>query len=182
MSILLIYAHPYPARSVANRVLLDAVRDVPGLTRHALYDAYPDFAIDVQAERERLAAAKLIIWQHPLYWYHVPALLALWFEVVLTRGWAYGADEREGGRALAGKHCLWVTTTGAAEDGYREEGIHGHRFAEFIPPVRQTAVFCHLQWHEPIVVHGAHRLTSEALREHAQLYRQRLLQWSAQHG
>ena len=35
--ILLLYAHPHPRRSVANRVLLDGVRDLDGVAVHALY-------------------------------------------------------------------------------------------------------------------------------------------------
>lgn len=44
--IALIYAHPHPARSRANRVLLDAVRTVPGINVRSWYDIYPDFSID----------------------------------------------------------------------------------------------------------------------------------------
>ena len=168
--ILLVYAHPHHGRSVANRVLLDTVRDLPGVTLHPLYDLYPDFAIDAAAERERLLAAHSIVWQHPLYWYTAPALLKLWFEVVLTRGWAYG----EGGTALAGKRCLWVTTTGAPEEGYRPEGVHQHPFAAFAPVIEQTARFCGLRWEPPLVVHGAHRIGEPALHAQAAQYRARL--------
>jgi putative NADPH-quinone reductase len=55
--ILLVYAHPHHERSVANRALLDAVRGVPGLTLHALYDRYPDFSIDVAREQALLSQA-----------------------------------------------------------------------------------------------------------------------------
>ncbi len=107
--ILIVYAHPHPGRSEANRVLLDAVRDLRGVRVHSLYDRYPDFAIDPAAEHAMLEPARLVVWQHPLYWYSVPALLKLWFESVLVRGWAYGRERP----ALAGKDCMWVTTTGS---------------------------------------------------------------------
>lgn len=168
--ILLLYAHPLPRHSLAGRVLLDAVRDLPQVTVHSLYDAYPDFSIDAAAERQRIAAARLLVWQHPLYWYGPPALLKLWFEAVLVRGWAYGP----GGDALRGKDCLWVTTTGAVFDAYSEAGPHGHPFAAFIAPVRQTARFCAMNWLEPIVVHGGHRIDRAELDAHAQRYRARL--------
>src|SRR5688572_32930914 len=107
--ILLVHAHPYPGRSRAGSVLLEAVRDLPGLELHMLYDRYPDFAIDVEAEQEALGRARVVVWQHPLYWYSVPPLLKLWFDKVLTLGWAYGP----GGTALHGKTVQWVVTTGA---------------------------------------------------------------------
>jgi glutathione-regulated potassium-efflux system ancillary protein KefF len=175
--VLLIYAHPYHARSVANRALLQGVLDLPDLVFHPLYDRYPDFSIDAAAERELLAQATLVIWQHPLYWYGAPALLALWFERVLVRGWAYGGSD---GRALAGKDCLWVTTTGGADEAYRQDGVHGHPFEAFVPPMRQTARFCHMNWLDPLVLHDAHDLGPEALARQAQTYRQRLLPYLRQ--
>lgn len=176
--ILLLLAHPHPRQSVAGRALIDAVRDLPGVTVHALYDAYPDFCIDVEAERRRLQGARLVVWQHPLYWYGVPALLKLWWEQVLVRGWAYG----DGGNALSGKDCLWVTTTGALPDAYAGNGVHGHPFDAFVPPVRQTARFCGMNWLDPIVVHGAHRLQPESLRAVASQYRSRLEAYAGLHG
>src|SRR4051812_38515621 len=110
----LVFAHPYPNRSRANRVLLAAVRDLPGVEVHSLYDLYPDFSIDVEAEQDALKRARLIVWQHPLYWYSVPGLMKHWFDKVLARGWAYG----EGGTALVGKTCLWVTTSGGDEAAF----------------------------------------------------------------
>jgi len=177
-AVLLVYAHPHPGRSIANRALVDAVRDLPGVALHRLYDRYPDFAIDVAAERERLAAARLVVWQHPLYWYSVPALLKLWFETVLERGWAYG----EGGTALAGKDCLWVVTTGALPDAYAPDGKHGHPFAAFAPHVEQVARFCGMRWLEPIVVHGAHVAPAEQIETRARAYRQRLVDYLNRHG
>jgi len=171
--ILLLYAHPHPQRSVAGRALLSAVADLPDLTLRSLYDVYPDLAIDVDTERALLAAARLVIWQHPLHWYGPPALLKLWFEDVLVRGYAYG----DGGTALAGKDCLWVTSTGATGGDYAPAGKHGHHFASFVPAVEQTARFCGMNWLEPIFVHGGHYIGAEALATQAQAYRARLLAW-----
>jgi glutathione-regulated potassium-efflux system ancillary protein KefF len=176
--ILILYAHPRPRRSIAGRALLDAVSDLEGVTVHSLYDVYPDFAIDSAAERERLGEARLVVWQHPLYWYGVPALLKLWWEEVLVRGWAYGDDAG----ALRGKDCLWVTTTGALPDAYSESGVHGHPFEAYVPAIRQTARFCGMNWLDPIVVHGAHRTQADALRAQALHYRARLEQYAERHG
>jgi glutathione-regulated potassium-efflux system ancillary protein KefF len=176
--ILLVCAHPHPHRSVAGRALLSAVSDLPQLTLRSLYDVYPDLAIDPAAERALLAPARLVIWQHPLHWYGPPALLKLWFEDVLVRGYAYG----DGGDALAGKDCLWVATTGAADGDYATTGKHAHPFAAFVPAVEQTARFCRMNWLEPIIVHGGHRIGADALAVQAQAYRARLLAWIAANG
>jgi glutathione-regulated potassium-efflux system ancillary protein KefF len=165
--IALIFAHPHPARSRANRVLLDRARSVHGVTVRSLYDTYPDFEIDVGAERRLLEQAQLVVWQHPIMWYTAPALLKLWFDTVLTHGWAYG----DGGTALAGKSCLWVTTTGAPPACYKPDGKHRHAFEAFVPVIEMTARYCGMHWLEPIVVHGAHEIDAAGLQAHADRYR-----------
>jgi glutathione-regulated potassium-efflux system ancillary protein KefF len=169
-SIDLIYAHPYPDRSRANRAMLAGVRDLPGLEVRSLYDLYPDFSIDVEAEREALLRADILVWQAPFYWYGLPALWHLWVEKVLGNGWAYGA----GGRAVQGKTALWVTTTGGVESAFRPGEMHGHPFEAFIPAVSQTAIFCGMHWEGPLVLHGSHRVSDAEIGAHTLRYRRRL--------
>ena len=168
--ICLLYAHPYPDRSRANRAALKAVRELPGLEVRSLYDLYPDFAIDVEEEQAALLRADIVVWQHPLYWYSVPALLKHWFDKVLARGWAYG----EGGTALRGKRCLWVTTTGGGPEAYTPAGMHAFPFESFLPPVQQTARFCGMDWEEPLVLHGSHHVSAAELDAYTAGYRDRL--------
>jgi glutathione-regulated potassium-efflux system ancillary protein KefF len=168
--ITVIFAHPYPDRSVANRRLIESIEGLDGVEVRSLYDRYPDFAIDADAERKALEAASTVVWQHPIQWYTVPALLKLWFERVLINGWAWGA----GGEALRGKRCLWAVTTGGDEQDYSESGIHGCDFRAFEPVVRQTAEFCGMAWLEPFVVWGARQLDPEKLIAQGRRYRSRL--------
>jgi glutathione-regulated potassium-efflux system ancillary protein KefF len=171
--ICVIHAHPYMSRSHANAALADALRAAPGIELRPLYDLYPDFDIDVAAEQRALHAAALIVWMHPIYWYSAPALLKHWFEKVLTLGWAYG----EGGDALRGKHCLWVPTTGGDAGDYATTGMHAHPFADFAPPIEQTARFCGMRWETPHVVHGAITIDVTELARHTAQLLQRLAPW-----
>jgi glutathione-regulated potassium-efflux system ancillary protein KefF len=168
--ILVLYAHPYPDRSRANRALVEALGGMADVNLRSLYELYPDFAIDVAAEQQALAAASLIVWQHPLFWYTAPALLKLWFEKVLTPGWAWGS----GGEALRGKRCLWVVTTGGDARDYSAGGIHRHSFDTFSSVVRQTVEFCNMEWLDPIVIHEARQLDDEALAAWGARYRAQL--------
>lgn len=170
--VLVVFAHPYPDRSSANRALLGGLDGLNGVELRSLYDLYPEFGIDASAERAALERASVVVWQHPIYWYSAPALLKLWFEKVLTPGWAWGP----GGDALRGKRCLWVVTTGGDEDDYQPSGLHGHAFAAFVPAVRQTARYCGMEWLEPIVVHEARQLDARSLDAWAALYRARLIE------
>jgi glutathione-regulated potassium-efflux system ancillary protein KefF len=173
--ITLIYAHPYPLHSRANRALLEAVRDLPGLQIRDLYALYPDFHIDSRAEQEALVGSATVVLQHPLHWYHAPALLSLWVEQTLAYGWAYGHDPAgQPTRALENKRLLWAVSTGGAERAYQPEGYNHHTMAAIATPIRQTGVYCGLQWLEPHIVHGAHQMDAAALAAAAQTYRARL--------
>jgi glutathione-regulated potassium-efflux system ancillary protein KefF len=173
--ILVIYAHPYPTRSRACAALLGAIRDYPDLEVRSLYDLYPDFDVDGDAERAALERAQLVVWLHPMYWYSVPALLKHWFDHVFIKGWAHA----DGGTALAGKDCLWVATTGGGEDAFTPEGRHRHPFEAFVAPIKQTAVYCGMNWLPPVAVRGSHQVSPEELREAGLKLRSTIDAWSA---
>ena len=176
--ILVIYAHPYPASSRACAALLEALRGRDGLEVRSLYELYPDFDIDGDAERAALERARLVVWLHPFYWYGAPALMKHWFDHVLVKGWAHG----EGGAALRGKDCLWVTTTGGDEDAFTPQGRHAHPFEAFEPPIRQTARYCGMNWLAPIAVRGSHQVPAEALREAGRSVRSAIDAWAEAKG
>lgn len=176
--VLVVQAHPYPDRSRANRALSRAIEGLEGVEIRSLYDLYPDFDIDVEAEQAALLRVSAVVWQHPLYWYTAPALMKLWFEKVLAYGWAYG----EGGTNLQGKQCFWVVTTGADGTAYSPSGMHQFPFSAFVPVMQQTAQFCGMRWLEPLVVHWAHRISTEELDAHAEAYRARLVRLAHEEG
>ena len=181
-TIALIYAHPYAERSLANRELLAALEDLAFIDHRPLYDLYPDFDIDADVERAHLEAVDLIVLQHPVFWYSMPALLKQWIDEVFAPGWAYRSDAADrGGDRLAGKSLQWVVTTGADFKAYAADGPHGHPFDVFTAPLRQTARFCGMHWLEPIVVHDAHADQAQVAAA-GQRYRQRLVDFHAAHA
>ncbi len=50
--ILIIYAHPYPHHSHANKRMLEQARTLEGVEIRSLYQLYPDFNIDIAAEQD----------------------------------------------------------------------------------------------------------------------------------
>lgn len=87
--ILIIYAHPYPEKSLVNRAMLERVSSNPDIVIRSLYDLYPDFNIDVEAEQKAVDQAQLLVLQHPMYWYSSPPLLKLWIDKVFKIGRAH---------------------------------------------------------------------------------------------
>jgi glutathione-regulated potassium-efflux system ancillary protein KefF len=186
--ILIIHAHPYPSRSRATHALLQSALTLPEVKVHSLYERYPDFDIDIQAEQTALTRAHLTVWLHPLYWYSVPGMMKHYFDKVLSLGWAYGGskdavgNDSGRGRALHGKHCLWVPSTGGDGEAYSTAGIHANAFAEFVTPIETTARFCGMFWQPPFVVHGAHVISNEELNVKANEFKGRLQDWIDVHG
>ncbi|MEZ5283815.1 MAG: NAD(P)H-dependent oxidoreductase [Vicinamibacterales bacterium] len=162
--VLVLFAHPRLERSRANARLL---AHVPShVTLHDLYERYPDFAVDVAEEQERLLAHDVVVWHHPLYWYSAPPLVKQWIDLVLSFGWAYGP----GGTALAGRSVLHVVTTGGGSGAYQTEGMHGWTLAEFLRPLQRTATLCGMRWLPPFAVHGTHRLSDDDLEQAGRRY------------
>ena len=164
--ILVLLAHPARRRSRANAALRAAAEAVEGVTLHDLYEAYPDFLIDVEAEQALLVEHDVIVFQHPVYWYSSPAILKEWLDLVLEHGFAYGRD----GTALAGKALLSAVTAGGGEAAYGPGGLNRHSIEEFLRPFEATARLCHMRWLPPFILHGTHLLEQPALERHAGEY------------
>ncbi|WP_122388538.1 glutathione-regulated potassium-efflux system oxidoreductase KefF [Pseudomonas syringae group genomosp. 3] len=169
--ILIIYAHPYPEKSNVNTLMLRLAATKSDVVIRSLYDLYPDFNINVEAEQKAVEQADLLVLQHPLYWYSYPPLLKLWIDKVFTQGWAYGA----GANALKNKNLLWAVTTGGEHDHF--EGGDHPGFAVLSQPLEATANYCGMRWVSPVAVHGAYRADQDGLLKQIRHYGERLASW-----
>ena len=164
--ILLLFAHPALEKSRVHRRLLEALPRLPGLTLQDLYEAYPDFDVDVRREQALLASHDLILLQHPFYWYSTPALLKQWQDLVLEHGWAYGSN----GTALRGKRMANVVTSGGGPAAYTREGLNRFTVRELLAPVEQTARLCGMEYLPPYLIQGTHRMNESDLAAAAERY------------
>jgi len=173
--VLVLSAHPHRELSRVNRKLAKAAAALGAehVEVRDLYALYPDYLIDVETEQARLAQAKLIVWQHPIHWYAMPALMKLWVDEVLSFGWAYGP----GGEALQGKDLWLVTTTGGPQESYHPASYNRYFFDAFLPPYEQTAALCGMRFVPPLVLHGAHKASEAQLQQHVTVFTSRLLSY-----
>lgn len=172
-AIYLLAAHPDWNESRVNRRLLERARALPGVRVCDLYERYPDFDIDVAAEQAAAAAARLLVWLHPIQWYSMPPLMKLWLDEVLRYGWAYG----RGGHALRGKDLWLVASTGSPPDSFHPLGYNQRGFDAFLPPYEQTALLCGMRFLPPLVLHDAHQASEEIVEEHARRFADRLARY-----
>jgi glutathione-regulated potassium-efflux system ancillary protein KefG len=168
--ILVLFAHPVLERSRVNRRLLEAVRDLEGVSVQDLYEEYPTLSIDVAREQELLVEHDAIVFQHPFYWYSTPAILKEWQDLVLEHGWAYGA----GGTKLRDKLTFNVISTGGPPQAYQKGGYNRFTMRELLAPWDQTAHLCGMRFVAPFVVHTALKVVGDDVVPKAAAYRRLL--------
>ena len=154
MKILYYLVHPDLPGSVANATIARQLPEHADLTVINLYDTYPNFAISCDAEQERINNTDVLLFQHPMHWYSVPALLKQWMDLVLEQGYAYGT----GGDALKGKYWGHIITTGGSEQAYQPTGYNRFTLTEICRHLEATAHMCQCHWLPPqIICHARHR-------------------------
>ncbi|TFI41750.1 flavodoxin family protein [Rhodococcus sp. 1R11] len=124
---------------------------------------------DVRTEQEKLLWADTIIFQFPLWWYSMPAILKGWVDRVFTYHFAYGVGEhsdtkygeRFGEGTLAGKRALLSITVGGPEAHYSDRGINGPIDDLLFPIHHGILYYPGIDVLPPFVVHGSDRLTAE---------------------
>ncbi|MFA6412729.1 MAG: NAD(P)H-dependent oxidoreductase [Syntrophales bacterium] len=164
--VLILFAHPRFEKSRVNRALISTLPASDTLTLHDLYELYPDYNIDVEAEKQLLLAHDILIWHHPFYMYSAPAILKQWLDLVLEYGWAHGEE----GDFLKDKTAFNVITTGGTREAYRSDGFNRFTIREFLCPFEQTARLCKMIYLPPFAVQGTYRLTDGELSRHAADY------------
>lgn len=167
LRVLVIFAHPTFESSRINLGLYNAVKDLPNLVWHNLYDTYPNQLVDVAHEQALLESCDVVILQHPLYWYSCPALMKNWLDNVLSVGWAYG----ENAAALRGKALIQVISSGGSETVYKRGGYNNFTLAELLRPFEQTADLCEMSYHQPFLTQGAGNIEFANIDTQAVQYR-----------
>ena len=80
---------------------------------------------EVALEQNKVKEADLIIFQFPLWWFSMPAILKGWVDRVFSRGFAYAAGRKYDTGLMAGKRAMLSLTTGTASSLYSANGIDG---------------------------------------------------------
>ncbi|XP_051025823.1 ribosyldihydronicotinamide dehydrogenase [quinone] isoform X1 [Acomys russatus] len=123
----------------------------PEIFRYGIetYEAYKKEALtsDILEEQRKVQEADLVIFQFPLYWFSVPAILKGWMDRVLCQGFAFDIPGfYDSGFlkvcALEGKLALLSLTTGGTAEMYTKSGVSGD-FRYFLWPIQHgTLHFC----------------------------------------
>lgn len=80
---------------------------------------------DVREEQENLMWCDLLIFQYPIWWFGMPAIMKGWVDRTFTRGFAYKTGRKYSSGVFKGKKAIISTTTGTASSLYAPDGIDG---------------------------------------------------------
>jgi len=162
MKVLVIYSHTYPEASIAGKAILEVLKATPNFEVRNLDELYPDLGkIDVVAEQQALLEADVIIFQHPIFWFGVPATLKRWMEVVLQHGFAFGTD----GDKLHGKKFIHSFTAASGADTYAGELGRALR-----APIEASALYCGLEYLRAFPLYGQLALVNPNVAQEAKAH------------
>lgn len=81
---------------------------------------------DIVEEQKKVQDADLVIFQFPLFWFSVPAILKGWMDRVLCKGFAFDRQGLRDSGFLKGKRALLSITTGGPAQNYTATGSRGN--------------------------------------------------------
>jgi NAD(P)H dehydrogenase (quinone) len=137
---------------------------------------------DVSAEQEKLLWADAVIFQFPLWWFSMPAILKGWVERVYARGFAYAVGTHGGGKfgirygdgALKGRRSMISITVGGKVSHYAARGVNGALGDLLFHIQHGTLYYPGMDVLPPFVVYESVRLTEDQYKVYAARYADRL--------
>lgn len=114
-----------------------------------------NYSADILREQDRVARADLIVFQFPLWWYAVPAILKGWAERVLGKQFAYGDQNMFDNGLLKGKKAVLSMTTGGTRDELDADRHRTGTVEQFLKPFTGGVLeFCGIEVLKPFVAYA----------------------------
>jgi NAD(P)H dehydrogenase (quinone) len=132
------------------------------------------FAPDMEEELQKLEWCDLMIWQCPLWWFGLPAILKGWTDRTLAMGRAYGGNRVYANGVFKGKRAFLSMTTGGPAAAYAKDGFNGDIDAILRPIHRGIFQFVGFDVLKPQLHWGPVRQDNETRKEWLAAYEARL--------
>ncbi|WP_235848559.1 NAD(P)H-dependent oxidoreductase [Litchfieldia alkalitelluris] len=130
------------------------------------------FTEDILKEQESIIWADMIIFQYPMWWTDVPAMLKGWFDRVLAYKFAYGPGRYDQGNLTGKKAILSITHGGEDLSDYGEFGIKGKIEERLFNINHEKLYYCGMDVLEPFVFPAS--ASEEVRMEHIKNWKLRL--------
>jgi NAD(P)H dehydrogenase (quinone) len=205
MRVLIVYAHPEPhsfngaLKDLAVEVLTQAGHQVrvsdlyamhfqptggpgdfttPSLAgpfRYQAEQAAAKFTPELQSEIDKVAWCDMLIFQCPMWWFSLPAILKGWVDRVFAFGFAYDRSCAYDTGLFRGKRAMLSLTTGSPAAAFGPQARHGSIEDLLLHVNRGMFYFVGMEVLPPFVAYGAPRGTPEERAGYLKAYRERLL-------
>ena len=163
--------HDFPERANLERLSFGA--ESAHAYRHRRQSA------DVAAEQDKVLAADAVIFQFPLWWYGMPAIMKGWIDRVWAAGLAHGYKDagntyRYGDGAFKGKRALLSVAVGGPAADYSPRGINGPIEQLLFPITHGSLYFPGFDVLPTFAVYGTGNLTAAQATAAKEAWRTRL--------
>ncbi len=132
------------------------------------------FSDEIEAEIRKIEWCDLMIWQFPLWWFGMPAMLKGWVDRVFAMGRIYGGGRIYGTGVFHGKRAMLSLTTGGSEGGYQKGGFNGDIAGILRPIHRGMLQFVGFEVLAPHIVHNPVRMVDEQRKQALEAFAARL--------
>lgn len=134
---------------------------------------------DVASEQQKVLSADAVIFQFPLWWYGMPAIMKGWVDRVWAYGLAYGYKDggntyRYGDGAFKGKRAVLAVAAGGPASDYSARGINGPIEELLFPITHGTLYFPGFDVLPTYAVYGTGRMTEQEVAQALRAWRLRL--------
>ena len=163
--------HDFPERANPERLSFGA--ESAHAYRHDRQTA------DVEAEQDKVLAADAVIFQFPLWWYGMPAIMKGWIDRVWAAGLAHGYKGagnayRYGEGAFKGKRAMLSVAVGGPAEDYAPRGINGPLEQLLFPITHGSLYFPGFDVLPTFAVYGTGALTAAGAAAAKEAWRTRL--------
>lgn len=132
------------------------------------------FSSEIETELQKIEWCDLMIWQFPLWWFSVPAMLKGWVDRVFAMKRVYGGGREYYQGAFKGKKAMLSFTCGASEEMFQPGGLNGDLNGVLKPIHRGMLQFPGFDVLEPHVVYSPARISDEDRQRELKRYAHRL--------
>jgi len=140
-----------------------------------------DFVDALKDEMEKLEWCDLLIFNFPLWWFGLPAILKGWVDRVFAMGFAYGGGKGIYDKGVFKDKSVFITmTTGGPKHTYTDDGNNGDINMILFPIQHGMFYFTGMTVFQPFISWGPARATEQELKGEIERYKDYLSNFEMQ--
>jgi NAD(P)H dehydrogenase (quinone) len=130
------------------------------------------FSVELKAEMDKLEWCDILIFNFPLWWFGLPAILKGWVDRVFAMGFVYGGGKGTYDMGVFKDKTAFITmTTGGPENTYTQDGKNGNIESILFPIQHGMFYFVGMTVLPPFISWGPARSSESELHNELERYK-----------